>query len=210
MTAEKKPNNTKSSAKSKTSNNKKSKKLSKGNFGYFKSEKKRRLIITAILFAVPLFIFFTSWIYFKTRMTVWTVVAVVGCLPACKSLVEMFMFLRYKGCNEQDAAQIAAHTDGLTGLYDMVFTSYEKNYVIHHMTICGNTLCGYTSDPKFAEQAFYKHIQDILKKDNYREVTVKIFHDLDKYLKRCEQLKDLPTQPELTGGICQTLKSVSL
>ena len=32
--------------------------------------------------------------------------------------------------------------------------------------------------------------------DNYREVTVKIFHDLDKYLKRCEQLKDLPTQPE--------------
>ena len=48
----------------------------------------------------------------------------------------------------------------------MVFTSYEKNYVIHHMTICGNTLCGYTSDPKFAEQAFYKHIQDILKKDN--------------------------------------------
>ena len=210
MTAEKKPNNTKSSAKSKTSNNKKSKKISKGNFGYFKSEKKRRLIITAILFAVPLFIFFTSWIYFKTRMTVWTVVAVVGCLPACKSLVEMFMFLRYKGCNEQDAAQMAAHTDGLTGLYDMVFTSYEKNYEIHHMTICGNTLCGYTSDPKFAEQAFYKHIQDILKKDNYREVTVKIFHDLDKYLKRCEQLKDLPAQPELTGGICQTLKSVSL
>ncbi len=84
MTAEKKPNNTKSSAKSKTSNNKKSKKISKGNFGYFKSEKKRRLIITAILFAVPLFIFFTSWIYFKTRMTVWTVVAVVGCLPACQ------------------------------------------------------------------------------------------------------------------------------
>ena len=43
-------------------------------------------------------------------------------------------------CNEQDAAQIAAHTDGLDGLYDMVFTSYEKNYVIHHMTIGGNTL----------------------------------------------------------------------
>ena len=55
-------------------NQKTSKKIPKGDFGYFKSEKKRRLIITAILFAVPLFIFFTSWIYFKTRMTVWTVV----------------------------------------------------------------------------------------------------------------------------------------
>lgn len=46
----------------------------------------------------------------------------------------------------------------------MVFTSYEKNYVIYHLTVCGNTVCGYTTDPKFAEQAFYKHIQDILKK----------------------------------------------
>ena len=41
------------------------KKVKKGDFGYFQSEKKRKLIITAILFAVPLFIFFTSWIYFK-------------------------------------------------------------------------------------------------------------------------------------------------
>ena len=45
------------------------KKVKKGDFGYFQSEKKRKLIITAILFAVPLFIFFTSWIYFKTRIS---------------------------------------------------------------------------------------------------------------------------------------------
>ena len=55
-----------------------------------------------------------------------------------------------------------------------------------------------------------KHIQAILKKDYYRETSVKIFNDLDKYVKRCEQLKELPPQPELTSGICQTLKSVSL
>ena len=34
------------------------KKVKKGDFGYFQSEKKRKLIITAILFAVPLFIFY--------------------------------------------------------------------------------------------------------------------------------------------------------
>lgn len=182
----------------------------KGTSGYLRTQKNYEILRTVLYFAISLSLFIDGWVTTGSRENLLTIVAVLGCLPACKSLVEMFMFLRYKGCNEQDAAQIAAHTDGLTGLYDMVFTSYEKNYVIHHMTICGNTLCGYTSDPKFAEQAFYKHIQNILKKDNYREVTVKIFHDLDKYLKRCEQLKDLPAQPELTGGICQTLKSVSL
>ena len=167
----------------------------KGTSGYLRTQKNYEILRTVLYFAISLSLFIAGWVTTGSRENLLTIVAVLGCLPACKSLVEMFMFLRYKGCNEQDAAQIAAHTDGLTGLYDMVFTSYEKNYVIHHMTICGNTLCGYTSDPKFAEQAFYKHIQNILKKDNYREVTVKIFHDLDKYLKRCEQLKDLPAQP---------------
>ena len=56
-----KKNRNKKQSKAKTSS-----KVSKGNFGYFRSEKRRRLIITAILFAVPLFIFFTSWFYFKT------------------------------------------------------------------------------------------------------------------------------------------------
>ena len=34
-------------------------KTEKGDFGYFKSEKKRRILITAVLLGVPLFIFFT-------------------------------------------------------------------------------------------------------------------------------------------------------
>ena len=108
------------------------------------------------------------------------------------------------------AEKIAARAQGLEGMYDLVFTSYERNYVIHHITVCGNTICGYSADPKFKEQEFYKHIQDILKKDNYRDTNVKIFRDPDKYLNRLEQLQELPAQPELTAGICQTLKSVSL
>ncbi len=112
----------------------------KGTSGYLRA-KKYEILRTVLYFAISLSLFIAGWVTTGSRENLLTIVAVLGCLPACKSLVEMFMFLRYKGCNEQDAAQIAAHTDGFTGLYDMVFTSYEKNYVIHHMTICGNTLC---------------------------------------------------------------------
>ena len=75
-------------------------KYPKGTSDISEVKKRRRLIITAILFAVPLFIFFTSWFYFKTRMTVWTVVTVVGCLPACKSMVNLIMILK---CRPMDA-----------------------------------------------------------------------------------------------------------
>ena len=49
----------------------------KGDYGYLASEKKRRILITAVLFAVPLLIFFSAMLYFHTRLTIWTVIAVV-------------------------------------------------------------------------------------------------------------------------------------
>ena len=182
----------------------------KGTRGYLRTQKNYEIIRTVLYFAISIALFIAGWVSTGSRENLLTIVAVLGCLPACKSLVEMFMYLRYKGCDERDASLIAAHTQGLTGLYDCVFTSYEKNFCIHLLSVCGNSICGYSADPKFEEQAFNKHIQAILKKDNYRETSVKIFNDLDKYVKRCEQLKELPPQPELTSGICQTLKSVSL
>ena len=35
-------------------------KIRKGDYGYIRAERKRRILITAILFAVPLLIFFTA------------------------------------------------------------------------------------------------------------------------------------------------------
>ena len=84
-----KKNRNKKQSKAKTSS-----KVSKGNFGYFRSEKRRRLIITAILFAVPLFIFFTSWFYFKTMNDCLDSCNCSCCLPACKSMVNLIMILK--------------------------------------------------------------------------------------------------------------------
>ena len=180
MTAEKKPNNTKSSAKSKTSNNKKSKKISKGNFGYFKSEKKRRLIITAILFAVPLFIFFTSWIYFKTR---------IGCLPACKSMVSLIMILK---CRPMDAGlyqKIQEHQGSLDMAYELYMTFYEKSAYIDAVAVCGNTVAAYSSDPKIDASFMETNSQKIIRKNGYK-ATVKIFTDLRPFLERLDSMND--------------------
>ena len=41
--------------------NTRKRKTKKGDFGYFSSEKKRRLLITAGLFSLPLLVFFVAW-----------------------------------------------------------------------------------------------------------------------------------------------------
>ena len=100
---------------------------SKGDFGYLSSEKKRRILITSILFAVPLLIFFTALLYFHTRLTIWTVVAVVGCLPACKSLVSLIMIFRARPLDASVYKKISQHAGKLTMSYEMYMTFYEKN-----------------------------------------------------------------------------------
>ncbi|MGN1145199.1 MAG: hypothetical protein ACI4R5_02025 [Acetatifactor sp.] len=182
----------------------------KGTRNYLKTQKKYEIMRTVLYFFISLSLFAAGWLATKSRLNLLTVVAVLGCLPACKSAVGMIMFLRYQGCSEEAADKIKQHSQGLTGLYDMVFTSYDKNFQVAHITVKGNTLCGYTQDNKFDEQAFYKHIDGILKADNYRDTSVKIFNDLNKYTERLEQLRDLAAEESNTEGIINTLKSVSL
>lgn len=182
----------------------------KGTRDYLRVQGRYELARTALCFAISLSLFFAGIIATGGRKNLLTLVAVLGCLPACKSAVDAFMYLRYKGCSSRNADVIEAHMDGLKGLYDRVFTSYEKNYQVAHMAVKGNTVCGFTQDDKFMEQDFYKHIDGILRKDGFRDVSVKIFTDIEKYSARLEQLRELETNERSTDGILETLKSVSL
>ena len=71
----------------------------KGTSGYLRTQKNYEILRTVLYFAISLSLFIAGWVTTGSRENLLTIVAVLGCLPACKSLVEMFMFLRYKGCN---------------------------------------------------------------------------------------------------------------
>lgn len=182
----------------------------KGQRNYLNSQKRYEILRTILYFAISLSLFIAGWVHTGSRENLLTVVAVLGCLPACKSVVDMIMYLRFKSCNLHDADIIEAHSEGLDGLFDVVFTSYDKNFVIDHITVRGNTLCGYTNSTKFDEQAFYKHLDAMLKKDNYKDTTIKIFTDIRKYTDRMEQMKELSPEENITVGIITTIKSISL
>ncbi len=182
----------------------------KGQRNYLNTQKTYEILRTILYFAISGSLFVAGWVHTGSRENLLTVVAVLGCLPACKSVVDMIMFLRYKSCDTDAADAIEAHNDGLSGLFDVVFTSYDKNFNINHITVRGNTLCGFTKSEKFDEQAFYKHLDAMLKKDNFKDTTIKVFTDIKKYTDRLEQMKELPADENTTEGIIATIKSISL
>lgn len=182
----------------------------KGKRGYLDTQKKYEVLRMLLYFGVSASLFIAGYLQTGEKANLLTVVAVLGCLPASKSAVSAVMFLRFKSCSAEAADVIGQHEEGLLGLYDMVFTSYKKNFAIGHMAVRGGTLCGYSEDPKFQEDEFRKHIDHHLKMDGHKDVTIKIFDDAEKYVRRLEQMKALEPEERRTQAIAATLMSVSL
>ena len=171
------------------SSTKRKKRISQGNFGYFASEKKHRLAVTAILFAVPLSVFFAAWIILKTRMTIWTVGCVVGCLPACRSMVNLIMILMRHPMDRNLYEEIHSHAGSLVMAYEMYMTFYEKSAYIDAFAICGNEVVGYSSDPDIDTDFMAKEAQKIVRKNGYK-VNIKIVRDLRPYLERLDSMNE--------------------
>lgn len=172
--------------------------IKKGDFGYFSREKKRRILITLALLAAPLFIFFTAWLYHGTRNTVWTVIAVVGCLPGCKSIVSLIMILLRHSMEPALYEKIRAHQGELTMSYEMYMTFYEKSAYIDAFAICGNTVVGYSSDPNIDVDFMAGECQKILRKNGYK-ADVKILKELKPYLERLDTMNK--NRASLEAGI---------
>ena len=182
----------------------------KGTKNYIRTQKRYEIIRTIIYFLLPLGLFVTGLIATGERANLLTVVAVVGCLPACKSLVSAIMFLRYRSSKPTTSDEIEKHIGTLSGLYDMIFTSYKKNFEVAHLVVCGNIICGYSESVDFSEKEFSTHIEELLKMDGHKNYTIKIFTDLKKYTDRLDQLNELEAENKNTNTVLQTLKSVTL
>ena len=182
----------------------------KGTRNYINSQKKYEIIRTILFFTISASLFIAGYIATKTKTNYLTIVAVVGCLPACKSLIGAIMFLRYKSASEDLCKRLDSIDYDMCELYDMVFTSYDKNFAISHMVIAGNTVCGITEAKNFADKEFQTHINNVLKLDGHKNVTIKIFTDMDKYINRIGQLNESETDVSNSETVAQTLKSVAL
>ena len=167
----------------------------KGTYGYLLKQRKRVLIKTIIFFSISLLVFLAGYITTGSNQNYLTIVAVLGCLPASKSAVNTIMLYRYHGCSAADQKRIRSHIGDLNELYDLVFTSYEKNFEIHHMALKNSVLIGYSANEKCDAAACEKHLRLILAQNGLK-VSVKIFKDPGKYTNRLDQLVSADMQAD--------------
>lgn len=164
-------------------------KAKKGDFGYIHREKIKRLLTTLILFAIPLAAFVGGVLVTKTKNNIITVIALVGCLPACRSLVSTIMMWMQKPMDSAAYEKIRSQAGNLVMAYEMYLTTYEKSTFVESFAVCGNKVVGYSSriegSPQFVEQ----HVKKILKQNGYK-TDVKVMTELKPYLERLDYLNE--------------------
>ena len=165
------------------------KKIPKGQFGYIKYEKKKRILITVLMFAIPLLLFFTGYHLKGTRKNYFTLIAILGCLPAGKCAVSMVLICLQKPMKQELYDAISPHVRDMTVLYDSVVSAYEGNTQLPCILISGLNVACYCEDEKVDTAFVENHIKKILQGNSYR-ANVKVFTNLEHFLRRVDEIYD--------------------
>lgn len=163
--------------------------IPKGERGYLAEEKKRRGLITLLAFAVPLFIFFTSWAYFHSRETVWTVIAILGCLPACRSLVGLIMVFPRKPMDPGLYERIRERQGRLCMAFELYMTFYEKSAYLDALAVCGQNVAVLSTDPGVDCSYMAGKAREVLQGNGYR-ASVHVFQREKDFLERLSSLNE--------------------
>ncbi len=166
-------------------------KIEKGTPGYIKRQKTRLLIQTAISFGIVIAILVFGYLQTGTKLNLFTVVAILGCLPASRILVEWIAIAPHSTVDAEKADEISRKAPNLTAAYDLVITSREKIMPVDAVVISGHTVCGYTKAKKADPEKTAAHIRQILAENEITKITVKIFSDYTAFLARAEGMNSI-------------------
>lgn len=177
------------------------KKIEKGSYGYTANHKKRQAVKTLIFFSLPLALVAVGLLSTNEKINLLAVIGMVGSLPACKELVNLIIFLPRKSMDAALYETIHPHVESLVHVYELVLTTYEKNYPIDSMVVCGSSIAAYSSQKEIDTKGAENHMRKILK-DNGLKQNVKVFTDLKHYLERVDALaartekEEIPFTPD--------------
>ena len=140
-------------------------KIRKGDYGYIRREKKKRLLVTLGLFVLPAIVFIVGLVLADgNKSNIFTVVAVVGCLPGCRAAVGFIMMVMQKPVE-------------------------KSSLMIEAAAFCGEEIACYTSRAKDQKQIedCTTYLNKIIRANGYK-CHVKIFDREKAFLERLDSL----------------------
>lgn len=168
-------------------------KIQKGEPGYIKARKLKFLIGAVAEFGIVIALVVLGIMQTGSRLNFFTVIAVVGCLPAAKMLVEFIAMMPYASIDPDIYKEIEEKAPLLLKAYDLIITGNDKIMPVDVLVISNHTVCGYTSSAKTDDAGVSQYLKEMLKNNHLEKITVKVFHDYTAFLARAEGMNNVLT-----------------
>ena len=165
-------------------------KIKKGDYGYISREKKKRFLVTLGLFILPAIVFIIGLVLADgNKSNIFTVVAVVGCLPGCRAAVGLIMMMMQKPVAKATYEAIEAKKGNLLMAYEMYITQAKTSLMIEAAAFCGEEIACYTTRAKDQKQIedCTLYLNKIIRANGYK-CHVKIFDREKAFLERLDSL----------------------
>lgn len=190
-------------------------KLHKGTAGYISAKKRQLAYIIGAVAVIAILLLMAGYFVYGTRVNIFSVLAVIICIPVCRTLVNLIMLIPHHTTSERMELELSGVTEDLTVLYDLLVTSEKKAMQIDALVISPTTICGYTSSPQTDTEGAARHIKHMLEKNKIEKITVKIFKDYKAFKSRAEGMENIVSVEQLTSHereekIAQILQDISL
>ena len=161
---------------------------SKGTLGYINNRKLARGLLFLLEVALVAAIFITGYVTTGRRENLLTVVAIVGVLPAAKSLIALIMIWPHKSQTKEAYDEVCdAAGDTSVVLTELVLTTTERIMPIDFIIVKESHIVGFTTNSKcdipFADKFLTENMQL-----NGHKVSVKIMNNKSKFLMRVKEL----------------------
>ncbi|MCR4839507.1 MAG: hypothetical protein K5897_11345 [Eubacterium sp.] len=116
----------------------------KGNYGYARGLKRKRMLLMLVCFAFILTDVIISLVFFQTRKTLFVVLAAVMAIPFAKNLIGYLMLIKYEPLTKEGHAEAEkiAEERGTTLAYDISVTASEGVLFYPCVAIYNNNVIG--------------------------------------------------------------------
>ena len=154
-----------------------SKKIEKGKYGYIKDQKYRRTLKTICLFLIPIAIFLVGYVLnHGDRRNIYTIIAIVGVIPAAMAAVSMIMMYLRKPISESLYNEIKNSCGQATMLYELYLTTEKNSMFLDAVMLYGTSVVAYCDReiPVDKINKMQAHIKNSMKIEGI-DASVKIF-----------------------------------
>ncbi len=188
-------------------------KRNKGEYGYIKYATIRSLIFTVILFAMALGLFFIGYLTLHTKKSLWSVFAVLGILPASKSLVGTIMYCRFGSLTSDQYSRYKSAIGNVQTIFENVLTTNSRSFYLPAISYCERNIIGFYNGTQGDCEEIKEHITHVFQNEGFKDFTIKIFSKEEDYLNRVSELNkmcDENTSNEPMAQFLHIITTVSL